>query len=55
MSRSQSSWPVRVGDAETLAVHDPATGGSDGPRVVFVCAHGAGGNRRPRFGFCRSR
>lgn len=39
-------WRVAVGDAETTAVHDATS--ADGPRVVFVCAHGAGGNRDDR-------
>ncbi len=39
-------WRVRVGDAETTAVHEPAeTGSSVG---VFVCAHGAGGSMSDR-------
>ncbi|HET7459920.1 MAG TPA: alpha/beta family hydrolase [Longimicrobium sp.] len=41
-----ASWPVAVGDAQTVAVHDIAS--PDGARVVFVCAHGAGGNREDR-------
>jgi predicted alpha/beta-hydrolase family hydrolase len=36
-----------VGDRETTAVHDPPAA-AGGPRVVFVCAHGAGGNRDDR-------
>lgn len=39
-------WSVAVGDAETAAIHDATA--ADGPRVVFVCAHGAGGNRDDR-------
>jgi hypothetical protein len=39
-----ATWRVPVGDAETVVVHDAAAGGG-GPRVVFVCAHGAGGHR----------
>ena len=38
-----AGWRVAVGDAETTVVHDLAS--ADGPRVVFVCAHGAGGHR----------
>lgn len=38
-----TGWRVAVGDAETTVVHDPAS--AEGRRVVFVCAHGAGGNR----------
>jgi uncharacterized protein len=41
-----TSWRVRVGDAETSAVHEPATTlASSG---VFVCAHGAGGSMSDR-------
>ena len=40
------TWRVAVGDAETTAVLDSAS--ADGRRVVFVCAHGAGGNRDDR-------
>lgn len=40
------TWQVPVGAAETTAVFDPA--GSQPTRVVFVCAHGAGGNRDDR-------
>src|SRR5215212_7902642 len=47
MGDSESvTWRVPVGDAETTAVLDSAS--ADGPRVVFVCAHGAGGNRDDR-------
>lgn len=43
MADSESAtWKVQVGDAETTAVHDAAS--AVGPRVVFVCAHGAGGH-----------
>lgn len=38
----RGEWRVAVGSEETSAVFEPATDGSDG--VVFVCAHGAGGN-----------
>jgi predicted alpha/beta-hydrolase family hydrolase len=38
-----ATWQVPVGAAETTAVFDPAE--SHPPRVVFVFAHGAGGNR----------
>jgi predicted alpha/beta-hydrolase family hydrolase len=41
-----AEWRVPVGGDEILAVHE--TAGSDGPRVVFVCAHGAGGNMDDR-------
>jgi predicted alpha/beta-hydrolase family hydrolase len=43
MSDPHASWTVPVGDAATVVVHDAAEGG--GPRIVFVCAHGAGGHR----------
>ncbi|MFL5385557.1 MAG: alpha/beta family hydrolase [Longimicrobiaceae bacterium] len=39
-----AGWRVAVGERETTAVHDPAAP-ADGRRVVFVCAHGAGGHR----------
>jgi hypothetical protein len=35
-------WRVEVGDETTSAAYDPPDGGDKG--VVFVCAHGAGGN-----------
>lgn len=41
-----SPWRVAVGDEETSAVWDSA-GASPG-RVVFVCAHGAGGHMADR-------
>jgi predicted alpha/beta-hydrolase family hydrolase len=41
---ASATWTVRVGDRETAVVHD-AAGAAEGRRVVFVCAHGAGGNR----------
>jgi len=41
-----AGWRVAVGGAETTVVHDPAS--AEGRRVVFVCAHGAGGNRDDR-------
>ena len=37
-----AEWRIRVGDAETSAVFEPATSGS--ASTVFVCAHGAGGH-----------
>ena len=47
MADSESTiWQVQVGGDQTTAVFDPAP--SDGTRVVFVCAHGAGGNRDDR-------
>lgn len=39
-------WRVAVGEAETSAVHEPAT--TTRSRGVFVCAHGAGGNMSDR-------
>jgi uncharacterized protein len=36
-------WRVRVGDDEVTAEHDSATSS-----IVFVCAHGAGGNMADR-------
>lgn len=41
------TWQVQVGDAETTAVFDAAEAAA-GPRVVFVCAHGAGGHMDDR-------
>ncbi len=38
------SWKIKVGDSETSAEFDSA--GADAP--VFVCAHGAGGNKDDR-------
>ena len=43
---SETTWRVPVGDAATTAVLD--AGSENGRRVVFVCAHGAGGNRDDR-------
>jgi len=40
------TWKIPVGEAETTAVFDPAS--AEGPRVVFVCAHGAGGHMGDR-------
>jgi predicted alpha/beta-hydrolase family hydrolase len=40
-------WRVRVGDEETSAVFDSATDKAE-PELVFVCAHGAGGNMNDR-------
>jgi predicted alpha/beta-hydrolase family hydrolase len=42
-----AAWAVQVGDRETRAVYDPPAAAA-GPRVVFVCAHGAGGSRDDR-------
>jgi len=41
-----AEWRIPVGDDATSAVFDPGSGEMDG--VVFVCAHGAGGNRNDR-------
>ena len=47
MADSESAtWRVPVGGDQTTAVFDPAPGA--GKRVVFVCAHGAGGNKDDR-------
>ncbi|HEX2076134.1 MAG TPA: alpha/beta family hydrolase [Longimicrobium sp.] len=47
MADSESAtWQVQAGGERTTAVFDPA--GAAGTRVVFVCAHGAGGNRDDR-------
>jgi uncharacterized protein len=40
-------WRVPVGGEETSAVFEPAAGGAE-EGVVFVCAHGAGGNMNDR-------
>jgi predicted alpha/beta-hydrolase family hydrolase len=46
MSNPESvTWQVQIGDATTTAVYEPAEAG---PRVVYVCAHGAGGNMADR-------
>ncbi len=47
MADSESAtWQVPVGGDQTTAVFDPAPSGET--RVVFVCAHGAGGNKDDR-------
>lgn len=43
---TSATWRVRVGEEETSAVHDAAD--PAGPRIVFACAHGAGGNMGDR-------
>jgi predicted alpha/beta-hydrolase family hydrolase len=43
----RGEWRIPVGGEETSAVFEPATDGN-GDRVVFVCAHGAGGNMNDR-------
>jgi predicted alpha/beta-hydrolase family hydrolase len=45
--RTGGEWRVPVGDEETSAVFEPAADGAD-QGVVFVCAHGAGGNMNDR-------
>jgi len=45
--RAGGEWRVPVGGEETSAVFEPATGGAE-EGVVFVCAHGAGGNMNDR-------
>lgn len=42
----RTEWRVTVGGEETSAVFEPATTSDDG--IVFVCAHGAGGNMSDR-------
>ncbi|MBW3572383.1 MAG: dienelactone hydrolase family protein [Gemmatimonadetes bacterium] len=41
-----ATWRVRVGDQETSAVHDAARAADR--RIVFACAHGAGGHMGDR-------
>lgn len=45
--QAASEWRVAVGREETSAVFEPPSGGQDSG-VVFVCAHGAGGNMNDR-------
>jgi predicted alpha/beta-hydrolase family hydrolase len=47
MMGESATWTIEVGDARTVAVYDAADG-IDGRGVVYVCAHGAGGNRDDR-------
>ena len=42
-----AGWRVKVGDVEVSAEHDAAEAAA-GPRVVFACAHGAGGHMGDR-------
>ncbi|HMG71519.1 MAG TPA: alpha/beta fold hydrolase [Gemmatimonadaceae bacterium] len=44
---TDGEWRIPVGGEETSAAFDPATSGAD-ESVVFVCAHGAGGNMNDR-------
>jgi predicted alpha/beta-hydrolase family hydrolase len=46
--RSGGEWRVPVGSEETSAAYDPPTTGGAGDGIVFVCAHGAGGNKDDR-------
>ena len=41
-----TEWRVSVGEDETSAIYEPADDSTG--RVVFVCAHGAGGNMNDR-------
>jgi predicted alpha/beta-hydrolase family hydrolase len=44
--RAAAEWRVAVGGEETTAVFEPAETATNG--IVFVCAHGAGGNMNDR-------
>ena len=44
---ARGEWRIPVGGEETSAVFEAATDGS-GEGIVFVCAHGAGGNMNDR-------
>ena len=46
MDSQRLEWRVDVGNETTSAVYDPPDGNNRG--VVFVCAHGAGGNMNDR-------
>jgi len=46
MGSQQLEWRVDVGNERTSAAYDPPDGNDKG--VVFVCAHGAGGNMNDR-------
>src|SRR4026208_2411486 len=39
-------WRIPVGAEETSAIFEPADSGAESP--LFVCAHGAGGNKDDR-------
>lgn len=43
---ARSEWTVPVGAEKTTAVFEPAAAPGEGP--LFVCAHGAGGNKDDR-------
>ena len=45
---ARAEWRVAVGGEETSAVFEPAETAIPGEGVVFVCAHGAGGNMNDR-------
>jgi uncharacterized protein len=45
VTRTAAEWTVAVGKDQTVAVYEPATGAQAG---VFICAHGAGGNKNDR-------
>lgn len=47
MPREKQEWRVAVGAEETSAVYEPSTAPTD-RKVVFVCAHGAGGSMNDR-------
>lgn len=46
--QARGEWRVAVGNEETSAVFEPPTGAWADQGVVFVCAHGAGGNMNDR-------
>lgn len=45
LKTERAEWRVAVGGAETSATYEPA---EDEQRIVFICAHGAGGNMNDR-------
>jgi uncharacterized protein len=50
-SAGSTTWTIAVGSEETTAAYDPPSqkpGSAAGARVVFVCAHGAGGQMNDR-------
>jgi predicted alpha/beta-hydrolase family hydrolase len=46
LESARSDWRVAVDKEDTTAIFEPAATGEQG--VVFVCAHGAGGNMQDR-------
>jgi uncharacterized protein len=46
LTSGSSTWTVAVGGEQTTVAWDPATAGEN--NVVFVCAHGAGGQMNDR-------